>query len=390
MQRRPDVAGEGHVDEGPAITDEEDDREEVQGLAEILNDVHGDGQHSDEGVGKQILRGGQNIEDDQHLEVEGDEDDEDDLPDVEVREMSEKLKMLNDQRQDGIRDESDLAAQRALRQAQAAEEDDGEDQEDLGQDMYGDEDEPMIDTDNLDDKEKALLCRYLQAEYERDPDSLPMPREVVEEFLARNRELLEQLDDLEEDDDGQAQADLRHEGPTDEIDDAGEESVNNGIDSNEIVVEAHADEDDQKIGEEEVQAEAQRQRNLMAMAVPTGQEAEEDEQEAAGDELEENEELMDDQEDQQQFLNEEQLQQQRRMQVGEMNIEGNVPMMEEEEHLAGAAGYAPDGANQYLVQQHPGAVEDENAGALAAYGEEDDALEDEEDEQNPQPQMFNP
>jgi hypothetical protein len=111
--------------------------------------------------------------------------------------------MLNDQRQDGIRDESDLAAQRALRQAREAVDDDGEDQEELGQEMYGDEDEPMIDTDNLDDKEKALLCRYLQAEYERDPDSLPMPREVVEEFLARNHELLEQLDDLEDDEDGQ-------------------------------------------------------------------------------------------------------------------------------------------------------------------------------------------
>ena len=57
----------------------------------------------------------------------------------------------------------------------------------------------MIDTDNLDDKEKALLCRYLQAEYEKDPESLPMPREVVEEFLARNQDLLEQLDDLDED-----------------------------------------------------------------------------------------------------------------------------------------------------------------------------------------------
>jgi len=31
----------------------------------------------------------------------------------------------------------------------------------MGQEMYGEEDEPMIDTDNLDDKEKALLCRYL-------------------------------------------------------------------------------------------------------------------------------------------------------------------------------------------------------------------------------------
>lgn len=42
----------------------------------------------------------------------------------------------------------------------------------------------------------------------------------------------------------QGQVDLQHEGPTDEIDDAGEESVNNGIDSNEIVVEGQHDEDD--------------------------------------------------------------------------------------------------------------------------------------------------
>lgn len=58
MQHRTDGAGEGEVEDGAPITDEEDDRAEVQGLAEILNDVHGDGQHSDEGVGKQILRGG--------------------------------------------------------------------------------------------------------------------------------------------------------------------------------------------------------------------------------------------------------------------------------------------------------------------------------------------
>jgi hypothetical protein len=128
----------------------------------------------------------------------------------------------------------------------------------------------------------------------------------------------------------------------------------------------------------------------MAMAVPPGQAAEEDDEEAVDDELGEDAELLDGEEDQQQFLNEEQLQQQRRMQVGEMNLEGNAQMMEDEEDLAGAVGYAPDGTNQYLVQQHPGAVEGETAGALAAYGEEDDALEDEEDEQNPQPQMFNP
>jgi gamma-glutamylcyclotransferase (GGCT)/AIG2-like uncharacterized protein YtfP len=289
-----------------------------------------------------------------------------------------------------------MAAQRALRQAQEAADDDGEDldpefaEDDEPGPDYGEEDEePLIDTDNLDDKEKALLCRYLQAEYERDPASLPMPRDVVEEFLRRNRGLLEQLDDLEDDEDGQGQAEMQHEGAGDDIDDAGEESVNNGIDSNEIVVEAHGDEDDQKISEEQVQAEAQRQRNLMAMAGPPGQATDEDEEEAEDDDLGEDEELREGEEDQERYLDEEELEQQRRMQVGEMNLEGNVQMMEDEEDLVAAVGYAPDGTNQYLVQQHPGAVEDEDAGALAAYGEEDEALEDE-DEQNPQPQMFNP
>lgn len=90
MQHHSD--GEQQQEGESPITDP-DDPEEDQGLAEILDGVNGDGQHSDEGVGKHILRGGQNIEDDQQI----DGDDEDDLPDVEVREMSEKLKLLNAQ-----------------------------------------------------------------------------------------------------------------------------------------------------------------------------------------------------------------------------------------------------------------------------------------------------
>ena len=83
---------------------------------------------------------------------------------------------------------------------------------------YGDVNPLPLDTDNLDDKEKALLCRYLQAEYEKDPESLPMPREVVEEFLARNQNLLDQLDDL--DDDGQGQLEMRVQCPSTGLDDA--------------------------------------------------------------------------------------------------------------------------------------------------------------------------
>lgn len=59
LQRRVDGDGVNQVDDdGVADSDQEDDQAEVQGLADILNDVKADGQHSDEGVGKQILRGG--------------------------------------------------------------------------------------------------------------------------------------------------------------------------------------------------------------------------------------------------------------------------------------------------------------------------------------------
>lgn len=103
MQQRTEGVGEEQVEDGSPISAGDEDQEDAQGLEELLGDVHGDGQHSDEGVGKQILRGGQNIEDDPQLEV----DDDDDLPDVEV-EMSEKLKLL----QRGAEEEE----QRALRQ----------------------------------------------------------------------------------------------------------------------------------------------------------------------------------------------------------------------------------------------------------------------------------
>ena len=122
-----------------------------------------------------------------------------------------------------------------------------EDDEGLGEDddqareAFGDDDEQMIDTDNLDDHEKALLCRYLQAEYAKNPDSLPMPREVVEEFLARNQDLLDQQDN--QDEDGSGPGEMPPPGHQDGLGDTGQESRNEGIDSNEIVVEGDADQD---------------------------------------------------------------------------------------------------------------------------------------------------
>ena len=47
-----------------------------------------------------------------------------------------------------------------------------------------------------------------------------MPREVVEEFLARNQDLLERLDDLDED--GQGQVEMQPHGPSEGLGDAGD------------------------------------------------------------------------------------------------------------------------------------------------------------------------
>ena len=48
-----------------------------------------------------------------------------------------------------------------------------EEEEDEEEDQY-------FDIDNLNDDEKAILIQYLQEEYEKNPDSLPMPKEQYE------------------------------------------------------------------------------------------------------------------------------------------------------------------------------------------------------------------
>jgi len=62
---------------------------------------------------------------------------------------------------------------------------DDQDQEDHGEGEDEDEDQ-LIDIDNLNDEEKAILIQYLQDEYKKNPDQLPMPKEVIEQFLADN------------------------------------------------------------------------------------------------------------------------------------------------------------------------------------------------------------
>ena len=117
-----------------------------------------------------------------------------------------------------------------------------------------DEEDELIDIDHLADNEKVVLWHYLSEEYQKNPDHLPMPRDIVEQFLADNQELVQRL--------GNAQG----EEPDDEGEDVGEgegedeegylyeqaEAVAKmaappaeAIDSNEVIVEgAGEDEED--------------------------------------------------------------------------------------------------------------------------------------------------
>lgn len=55
------------------------------------------------------------------------------------------------------------------------------------------EEEELIDIDNLADNEKVVLWHYLSEEYAKNPDNLPMPRDIVEQFLADNEQLVHRL-----------------------------------------------------------------------------------------------------------------------------------------------------------------------------------------------------
>lgn len=70
--------------------------------------------------------------------------------------------------------------------------DDGDEGEDMGEDE-DDDDNQLIDIDNLNDEEKAILIQYLQNEYQKNPDNLPLPKEVIEQFLQDNHELVQNL-----------------------------------------------------------------------------------------------------------------------------------------------------------------------------------------------------
>ncbi len=66
---------------------------------------------------------------------------------------------------------------------EADDEDEGEDEGDGGEGDGGEgedeDDKLLIDIDDLDEENKAMLLQYLQAEYEKNPDQFPFPKEIL-------------------------------------------------------------------------------------------------------------------------------------------------------------------------------------------------------------------
>ena len=125
-----------------------------------------------------------------------------------------------------------------------------------------DEDDELIDIDHLADNEKVVLWHYLSEEYQKNPDQLPMPRAIVEQFLADNQELVERLGAAQEDD-GQDDDDMGEADGEEQEGDYMFEQAEAGakmaappaeaIDSNEVVVEG-AGEDDEDLRDMMVKA----------------------------------------------------------------------------------------------------------------------------------------
>jgi hypothetical protein len=78
----------------------------------------------------------------------------------------------------------------------------------------GEEDEDqLVDIDNLDDNEKAILIQYLQNEYQKNPDQLPMPKEVIEKFLEDNQELIHKMNQMQQIQEGEEIMEGEEESP---------------------------------------------------------------------------------------------------------------------------------------------------------------------------------
>lgn len=106
---------------------------------------------------------------------------------------------------DGEQEEAEPHAARQMMQEEQDDDDANEDMDD-GEDLGEDDEDQLIDIAGLEDHEKAILLQYLHDEYQKNPDQLPMPKEVVAQLLAENKDMVEglqlmpgqQLDDEEQ------------------------------------------------------------------------------------------------------------------------------------------------------------------------------------------------
>ena len=138
--------------------------------------------------------------------------------------MAEKLKQINDE------PAPDANSQQHMRASSSqGGEGEGEEEED---------DQEEIDIDKLNDQEKAILLHYLQDQYNNNPDQLPMPKEVIEQFIADNQDLIQNMEDNEYDDEGEEGS---IDGGEEQIEVMGGDDLHQGIDSSEIVVENEGD-----------------------------------------------------------------------------------------------------------------------------------------------------
>lgn len=211
----------------------------------MLNGVHIDDKQNIQksSSGKQIQRGGQEIESEEEIpQNEYSEEDQDD----EIRnldnEMEKQLQQYNVERQEEDQDEDEEEFEDAP-DGQNEIEEYGEEEEEEDE---IDEDGPFIDLNKIKDQDKFMLMKYFQDQYDNNPDQLPMPKEEIEEILRENQGFIQKMQQQQD------QQEYGGEGEEEE-DDNEEEGMDiheQGIDSSEIIVE-HSVEDQDGINQEE-------------------------------------------------------------------------------------------------------------------------------------------
>ena len=207
MEMQAQGVPDGAMGDAPDLEGDDDEGQEMEELDEDDQEM------------QEILRGGQ--------EIAGDGEE---LEEAEVdEEMARRLQMIDAEAEAGAEDE------------------------DEGEEAAGEEEEEeLIDIDNLADNEKVVLWHYLSEEYEKNPDNLPMPRDIVEQFLADNQALVQRLSEQQQEEEEAAGEGEEQYGEFEEDDDENaappvyavqpdDQPGVGHIDSNEIVVDGEGE-----------------------------------------------------------------------------------------------------------------------------------------------------